>query len=50
MTNKYIIKTTCINTYVTRINDKLISFDHWDSEAIDTRQGILYNLSLEIWE
>ncbi len=39
-----------INTSVTRINEKLSPFDHWDAETIAKRQELLYNLSLEIWK
>lgn len=38
------------NTAINRINDKLLSFDHWDSKTIGERQEMLYNLSLNIWK
>lgn len=38
-----------VNTAITRINNDLISFDHWDAETIEQRQTMLYELSKKIW-
>ena len=37
------------NNALKRINKKLMSWDDWTLDAIDERQNILYELSLEIW-
>ena len=34
---------------VTRINDKLLSFDTWDAFSIDKRQDKLIELAMEVW-
>lgn len=38
------------NTAITRINQRLKSFDEWNSETINERQELLFNLSKSIWE
>lgn len=38
------------NTAVTRINDRLIEFDHWGAQDIEKRQEMLLALSKSIWE
>lgn len=37
------------STSVSRINEKLISFDNWNTQNIDKRQEMLYQLSKSIW-
>jgi len=36
-------------TSITRTNSKLKSFEEWDSQSIDLRHQILFNLSKELW-
>ncbi|MDE3037520.1 MAG: HNH endonuclease, partial [Pseudomonadota bacterium] len=38
------------NSSITRINEKLASFDNWTADAIDRRQGLLIGLAREIWK
>ena len=39
-----------LNTSITRVNEKLLAFDDWSAETIDRRQGMLIELSREIWK
>lgn len=39
-----------VNTSITRINEKLKSFECWDASAIDSRQEMLIKLIFEIWK
>lgn len=38
------------NTSISRINDKLKSFDEWTATAIDERQSMLAELAKDIWQ
>lgn len=38
------------NSSVSRINEKLLSFDKWDASDIEKRQSLLIELSKEIWK
>ena len=38
------------NSSVTRLNQKLKSYDDWNKETILDRQNLLYNLSKDIWK
>lgn len=38
-----------INTSVTRINNRLVDFDDWRAEDVDKRQGMLFDLSQDVW-
>jgi len=38
------------NTSISRINEKLSSFDKWDAEDIENRQSILISLAQDIWK
>lgn len=38
------------NSSITRINDKLSSFEDWQAVDIDKRQGLLIDLCKEIWK
>ena len=38
------------NSSITRINNKLASFDGWTAESIDRRQTMLIDLAKEIWK
>ncbi|MBD3724828.1 MAG: DUF262 domain-containing protein [Flavobacteriaceae bacterium] len=38
------------NSSVTRLNQKLKSYDEWNKETILDRQNLLYNLSKDIWK
>jgi len=38
------------NTSITRINEKLLSFNEWNKDSINRRHEMLFNLSKEIWK
>ena len=38
------------NTSITRINEKLLSFDKWDVESIEERQSMLIVLAKDVWK
>ena len=38
------------NTSITRINEKLLSFETWNAKAIEDRQDILVGLATEVWK
>jgi hypothetical protein len=38
------------NSSITRINEKLASFDDWTAEAIDRRQRMLIELARDVWK
>ncbi len=38
------------DTSITRINEKLASFEKWDAAAIDKRHGLLVTLALDVWK
>ncbi len=38
------------NTSISRINEKLLSFEKWDAEDIETRQSLLVKLAHEVWK
>jgi len=38
------------NSSITRINEKLLSFDDWTAETIEQRQTMLINLVKEVWK
>ena len=37
------------NTSVSRINQKLAAFDHWNASSIDKRHALLVTLSQDVW-
>ena len=39
-----------VNSSITRINEKLVAFESWNAESIDTRQAMLAGLAAEIWK
>ena len=38
-----------VDTTISRVNQKLLSFTEWDNEAIEKRQRMLLNLAKEVW-
>lgn len=45
-----LLENVGINTAITRINQRLKSYDEWNSLKIDDRQEVLFNLSRSIWK
>lgn len=43
------INTVGVNTSITRINQKLLSFTDWTAANIDERQDLLMSLAREVW-
>ena len=39
-----------VNNAVTRTNQLLLEFDHWDDKTIAERQEMLYKIALKIWK
>ena len=39
-----------VNNAVTRTNQLLLEFDHWDDKTIAERQEMLYKVALKIWK
>jgi len=44
------LDTIGINSSVTRLNQKLRSYEYWNKETIIDRQNLLYELSKDIWK
>lgn len=45
-----VLENVGTNTAITRINQRLKSFDDWNQSAINDRQELLFELSKSIWE